>query len=35
MQVDAVLSDFGRVDCCIANAGVGGWASSFLDIDLD
>lgn len=31
----SVVADFGRVDVCVANAGVGGWAASFLEISLD
>jgi NAD(P)-dependent dehydrogenase (short-subunit alcohol dehydrogenase family) len=29
------LADFGRVDTCVANAGIGGWAASFLEISLE
>ena len=31
----STLAAFGRVDTCVANAGVGGWAASFTEITLD
>lgn len=32
---EATIADFGRLDVCIANAGVGGGAPSFLELSLD